>query len=47
VRGEIPIPTFLDDTIPVNLVSLDTGNEAEAIADDVLLPVDDDASNNE
>jgi peptide/nickel transport system ATP-binding protein/oligopeptide transport system ATP-binding protein len=47
VRGEIPIPTFLDDTIPVNLVSLDTGNEAEAIADDVLLPVDDDASSNE
>ena len=46
VRGEIPIPTFIDDTLPVNLVNLDMGSEADAIADDVLLPVDDEGSSN-
>jgi oligopeptide/dipeptide ABC transporter ATP-binding protein len=39
LRGEIPIPTFLDDSPSVNLVNLDSGSEADAIADDVLLPL--------
>jgi oligopeptide/dipeptide ABC transporter ATP-binding protein len=48
IRGEIPIPTFLDNSLPVNvnLVKLDAGNEAAAVADDVLMPVDDDRSEN-
>jgi hypothetical protein len=46
VRGEIPIPTFLDKSLPVNLVKLDTSSEAAAIADDALLPIDDDGSKN-
>lgn len=44
VRGEIPIPTFLDDTLPTSHVHLEIGTEADAIADDVLLPIDDNAS---
>ena len=47
VRGEIPIPTFLDDAPAVNLINLDTGSEADSIADDVLLPLDDDSETNE
>jgi oligopeptide/dipeptide ABC transporter ATP-binding protein len=48
IRGEIPLPTFLDNSLPVNvnLVKLDAGNEAAAVADDVLMPVDDDRSEN-
>ncbi|MEZ4533199.1 MAG: hypothetical protein R2855_19550 [Thermomicrobiales bacterium] len=42
MRGEIPIPTFLDEGPSVNLVNLDPGSETEAIADDVLLPLDED-----
>jgi len=44
LRGEIPIPTFVDDGHPVNLFGLDTGSESDAIADDVLLPIDDEGS---
>ncbi|MCO5223452.1 MAG: ATP-binding cassette domain-containing protein [Thermomicrobiales bacterium] len=47
IRGEIPIPTFLEDAPMVNLVNLDTGSEADAVADDVLLPLDEDTSQNE
>jgi oligopeptide/dipeptide ABC transporter ATP-binding protein len=46
VRGEIPIPTFLDESLPINLVKLDSGSDADAIADDVLLPVDEEESKN-
>lgn len=46
VQGEIPIPTFLDDSRPINLVNLDTGSAADAIADEVLLPVEDEVSTN-
>ncbi len=47
MRGEIPIPTFLDEGPSVSLVNLDPGSEAEAIADDVLLPLDEDRTNSE
>jgi peptide/nickel transport system ATP-binding protein len=45
LRGEIPIPTFLDGSHPVKLVNPDTSSEAAAIADDVLLPVENEESN--
>jgi oligopeptide/dipeptide ABC transporter ATP-binding protein len=47
VRGEIPIPTFLNDGPAVNLINLDMGRDSDAIADDVLLPVDEVASTSE
>ena len=40
VRGEIPIPTFIDDGPAVKVGKLDTLPEGAAIADDVLLPLD-------
>ncbi len=45
VRGEIPIPTYLDDGPPVHLAKLDTASETDAVADDVLLPIDDEGPN--
>lgn len=42
VRGEIPAMTFLDEGTPVNLVNMEFGSEADAVADDVLLPLGED-----
>lgn len=44
IRGDIPIPTYMDDGPAVNLANLETGSESDAIADNVLLPLDDDSA---
>jgi oligopeptide transport system ATP-binding protein len=40
VRAEIPIPSYEIEQLPVNLTTLDVGTEAEAVADEALLPVE-------
>lgn len=45
-RGEIPIPTFLDNRLPAKLVGLDTVNEAAAIADDLPTPLEENRPEN-
>lgn len=40
VRGEIPIPTFLESRPTSSLFTLSNDSEADAIADDMILPID-------
>ena len=45
VRGELSIPTFFGNSSASRLIRLEAGNEANAIADDVLLSLEDEESN--